>query len=73
MGTNNEQVRLRNFADSARRISRGVNPQNLRAYVRGRLLKRWGGEQIKILERVEVENARNDRQDVLPKSLVERE
>jgi len=60
-------------ADSAHRISRGVDPPDLRAYVRGRLLKRWGGVQIKVLKRVKVENARNDRQDVLPKSLVERE
>jgi hypothetical protein len=73
MATNNERVRFRENADGAHRISRAVDPPDLRAYVRGRVLKRWGGVQIEVLERVEVENARNDRQDVLPKSLVERE
>lgn len=50
-----------------------VNPSDIGTDIRRRLLERRRGIQIEVLERVEVEDTRDDRKHVLPQCLIERE
>ena len=49
-----------------------VDPRQLRTDVDRRVLERRRRVQVEVLKRVEVEDARDDREDVLAQGLVER-
>lgn len=53
-------------------IYRLIQPSEVRSYVGSRLLKRRRRVQVIVLERIEIEYARDDLKDVLPECLVER-
>ena len=53
-------------------VSCRVGQVDLRTYVRSRLLEGSKGIQVEVLERVDVKNTRDHRQNILSKGLVER-
>ena len=54
-------------------IFRRVNPRNISPDVGRRLLERRRRVQVEIFKRVEIKDAGDDREQVLPKCLIERE
>lgn len=58
---------------STHRVVRLVDPRELRADVRRRVLERRRRLEVVVLERVEVEHARDHVEHVLPQRLIERE